>query len=89
MNNIYQFWNETMLSMVYPAMIIIGRDKPSERFTGMKAVNSKGEIVPRSLPAGTRAFTDYHKWKQESKGAGSRACKMITRKGNLRYIILP
>lgn len=89
MSNIYKFWNETMLSMAYPQMIIRGTDNASSRFVSMKSVNKDGEIRLNTLPPGTRAFTDYHQWKQEAKGIGHRACKMVTRKGNLTYIILP
>jgi hypothetical protein len=65
---------ETLLSRSNPILFI---SEQGTRFTKAK------------LQPGTFMFDDYHEWKQESKGVGPRAKKVITLQGNLKYIIQP
>lgn len=77
---------ETLLSLSRPVLIIRSHGK---RFLSSATVSPGGSIRGSVLAPGTLAFTDYHDWQAACKGAGERAVKAVTKRGNLIYLILP
>lgn len=77
---------ETLLSLSRPSVLISSHGK---RFLSALSVYPGGLMSNGKLPVGTRVYSDYHRWKEDSKGLGNKSMKAITMNGNLIYVILP
>jgi len=68
--------------------LIRSNEQPS-RFSSITLVNSAGELIRNTLPAGSLITSDYHLWKNYPCNVLWKKYKLITREGELLYICEP